>query len=68
LATKLKKFNISIGEIFQEYDADGNGRLSADEIKSAMRKHVQINLGESEVKLLKDFFVSKFRTPEIKST
>jgi len=33
-----------------------------------MKKHVQINLGESEVKLLKDFFVSKWRTPEIKST
>jgi Ca2+-binding EF-hand superfamily protein len=64
----MKKFNVNVGAMFQEYDTNNNGRLSAEEIKIAMKKHVQINLGDNEVKLLRDFFVSKYRTPEIKST
>jgi Ca2+-binding EF-hand superfamily protein len=37
LATKLRKFNKTIGKIFQEYDNNNNGKLSAEEIKHAMK-------------------------------
>jgi Ca2+-binding EF-hand superfamily protein len=36
----MKKFNVNVGAMFQEYDTNNNGRLSAEEIKIAMKKHV----------------------------
>lgn len=68
LATKLRKFNKTIGKIFQEYDNNNNGKLSAEEIKHAMKVCVQMNLGEHEVSLLRNYFTNKWRSPEINAS
>ena len=39
LATKAKRFNANIGGMFDKYDKDRNGRLSAEELRSALSKN-----------------------------
>ena len=37
LATKILKFNVNISQLFDKYDTNKNGRLSAEELSKALK-------------------------------
>ena len=49
LMTKIKKFNVKIPELFDRYDRNKNGRLSADELASALEKDMHITMEKEDV-------------------
>ena len=64
LVTKAKKFKVDIGELFDKYDTDKNQRLSAEELRNALKKN-NISLSNDDVLILKDYFYNKYQRHEI---
>jgi len=44
LATKIKLFGVNVSQLFDKYDTNGNGRLSAEELSRALKNDFNINL------------------------
>lgn len=65
LATKIKKFNVNVAELFEKYDKNQNRRLSAEELANALLKDMKIQLAEDEVAAIKEYFRSRHNTLEI---
>jgi hypothetical protein len=38
LATKINKFKVNVAQLFDKYDTNKNGRLSAEELARALKK------------------------------
>ena len=55
LATKIRKFNVNLNWLFDKYDTDKNGRLSAEELRDALAKNKLI-LSNDDVLILKEYF------------
>jgi len=64
LATKARRFNANIGDMFDRYDTDRNGRLSAEELRTALGKN-NIRMSDEDVQMLKEYFRNKRRTEQI---
>ena len=39
LVTKARRFNANLGDMFDRYDTNKNGRLSAEELRKALNKN-----------------------------
>lgn len=68
LATRCRNFNYNVAAVFDNYDRNKNGRLSAEELRDALQKDFSITLEQDEVKGITDFFVNKYKTKEITKT
>jgi Ca2+-binding EF-hand superfamily protein len=68
LATRCRNFNYNVAAVFDNYDRNKNGRLSAEELRDALQKDFSISLEQDEVKGITDFFVNKYKTKEISKT
>ena len=55
LATKARKFGVNLGVLFDKYDTDRNGRLSAEELRDALAKN-RLILSPDDVSVLKEYF------------
>lgn len=64
LATKVRKLKVDVGAIFDRYDNNRNFRLSAEELRDGLRSQ-GVQLQEEEVRVIRDFFVHKYRSNEI---
>lgn len=62
LATKIKKFNVNIGDLFEKADKDKNYHISAEEMATAIvdSSGGKIRLERVEVKLIDDYFQNRF--------
>jgi len=49
LQTKVKKFNVNVAMLFDAYDVNKNGKLSADEIAKALAKDSRMQMSDDEV-------------------
>ena len=65
LMTKIKKFNVKIPELFDRYDRNKNGRLSADELASALEKDMHITMEKEDVQAIADYFKNRHNSTEI---
>lgn len=59
LATKARKFNVDLGDLFARYDTDKNNRLSAEELRNALAKN-NLSLSPDDVNVLKEYFRNKY--------
>lgn len=64
LATKIKKFNVKPGELFEKYDTDKNNRLSAEELRDALARN-KLTISNEDVQVLKEYFQNKYRSNAI---
>ena len=64
MATKARRFNANLGEMFDRYDTNRNGRLSAEELRAALNKN-NIVMSDEDVQMLKEYFRNKRRTEQI---
>ena len=55
LQSEARRHNRNLGALFDKYDADGNGRLSAEELRDALGKN-GISLSQDDVRILKEHF------------
>jgi Ca2+-binding EF-hand superfamily protein len=60
MATKLRKFEINFGLVFDKFDSNKNNRLSANELADAIQIHQQTDLKDEEIEILRVFFKNKF--------
>ena len=44
LSTKIKKYNVNVAMLFEKYDKNKNGRLSARELANALYSDFKISL------------------------
>lgn len=51
--------------LFDRYDKNHNGRLSAEELRDALLKDYSIRLQEDELQVIKDYFINKYKSKEI---
>lgn len=65
LATKIKKFNVNVAQLFEKYDKNQNKRLSAEELAYALAKDLNIHLTDDETGAIKEYFKNKHNTLEI---
>ena len=65
LQTKINRFNVNMSALFDKYDKNRNGRLSAEELADALRQDMNIQLQEDEVAGVKEYFKNKYGTLEI---
>lgn len=66
LATKIKKFGVNISQLFDKYDLDKNGKLSAEELSKALKSDFNITLEKDEIQTIKDYFQAKHKSVEIR--
>ena len=66
LAFKILKFNVNMAKLFDTYDANKNGRLSAEELAKALLLDQKIQLSDDEIQVIKEYFKNKHNTLEIK--
>ena len=64
MATKAKRFGANLGEMFDKYDTNRNGRLSAEELRTALGKN-NIKMSDDDVMMLKEYFRNKNRSEQI---
>ena len=64
LVTKARRFNANISDMFDRYDTNRNGRLSAEELKTALNKN-NIAMSDEDVQMLKEYFRNKTRSEQI---
>ena len=64
LATKARKFNVNLVELFDRYDKDRNGRLSAEELRDGLNA-AKIKVCDEDLTLIKDYFRAKTRSEAI---
>lgn len=60
MATKLRKFGINFGLVFDKFDSSKNNRLSSTELADAIQIHLQTDLKDEEIEILRVFFKNKF--------
>lgn len=65
LITKIREFKINPAELFDRYDQNKNGTLSAEELAVAIKKDLKTQLSDEEVLIMKQYFVDKTRRVEI---
>lgn len=66
LSTKAKRFGANLSELFDRYDKNRNGRLSAEELRDALFNGGKgIKLSEEDIQMIKDYFRAKTRTEQI---
>ena len=65
LATKIKHFNVNVATLFDKYDKNKNGKLSAHELARALAVDQNIRLDPDEVQIIQEYFRNKFNSLEI---
>lgn len=67
LATKLKKFNYTISELFDNADSNNNFSIDAQELAAAVKRtsHNEIVLDHSEIKMIDDYFHNRFNKSQV---
>jgi len=67
LATKIKKFNVNIGDLFEKADRDKNYQISAQEMAEAISNSSggKIKLELVEIKLIDDYFLNRFNHKQL---
>ena len=60
LASKARKFNLNFGELFDRYDTNRNGLISAEELRDGLVK-AGIRMSEDDVAMIKEYFRVKTR-------
>jgi Ca2+-binding EF-hand superfamily protein len=66
LATKINKHNVNAAQLFEKYDLNKNGTLSADELARAFKNDMNIVLNDDEVLTIKEYFKNKYNSFEVK--
>ena len=66
LATKITKFNVNVAQLFDKYDQNKNGKLSAEELSKALQLDMNIKLTDDEVQSIKEYFINKHHSSEIR--
>ena len=66
LSTKIRAFNVNISQLFDKYDLNKNGKLSAEELAKALKNDFNISLVEEEIQTIKDYFKAKHKSLEIR--
>ncbi len=67
LATKIRKHGGNVGEIFSKIDKNRNGRVSAEELGSALNK-IGIKVLTDDLIVIKDYFRAKTQHEEVNKT
>mmetsp|Transcript_46373 Transcript_46373/g.61418 ORF Transcript_46373/g.61418 Transcript_46373/m.61418 type:complete len:136 (+) Transcript_46373:2589-2996(+) len=67
LASKARRFQLNLGELFDRYDKNRNGRLSVEELREALSK-AGIKIGQDDMAMIRDYFLAKTRTEQINKT
>ena len=67
LATKIRKHGGNVGEIFEKIDKNRNGRISAEELSSALNK-IGIKVLTDDIIVIKDYFRAKTQHAEVNKT
>ena len=67
LASKARKFQINLSELFDRYDKNKNGKLDVEELRSALRG-AQIAIGDDDAQMLREYFKAKTRSDQIKKS
>jgi len=67
LATKARKFNANLSLLFDKFDKNRNGRISAEELRSAMAG-AGITINDEDIMMIKDYFRAKTRSEQIGKT
>ena len=65
LATKIKVFGVNVSQLFDRYDTNGNGRLSAEELARAFKNDFNLSLQDDEIVTIKEYFKAKHKSTEI---
>ena len=65
LATKIKRFNVNLSDLFDRYDRNKNKSLSAEELATALEKDMRIVMQPDEVKAIKEYFKNRHNSSEI---
>ena len=65
LATKIKKFNVNLSQLFEKYNKNQNRRLSPDELASALQKDMKMTLADDEIGGIREYFKNKHNSTEI---
>ena len=64
LASKARAYNVNLTELFDRYDSNRNGRLSAEELQMALNKN-KIPTSEEDMLMMKDYFRNRLNQTEI---
>ena len=64
LASKARKFNLNFGELFDRYDTNRNGLISAEELRDGLVK-AGIRMSDDDVAMIKEYFRAKTRREQI---
>ena len=64
LASKARKFDINLGEMFDKYDKNRNGRLSVEELKDGLNR-AGIKIGDEDTSMIREYFRAKTRYEQI---
>ena len=67
MASKARKFQINLSELFDRYDKNKNGKLDVEELRSALRG-AQIAIGDDDAQMLREYFKAKTRSDQIKKS
>ena len=60
LASKARKFQINLGELFDKYDRNRNGRLSVEELRDGLNK-AGIRISDEDANMIREYFRAKTR-------
>jgi Ca2+-binding EF-hand superfamily protein len=62
LTTKLNKFKVNIGAMFDKVDKDRNYRISAEEFATSISESSggKIKLDAAEIKMMRDYFQNRY--------
>lgn len=61
----MRIFGVNISQLFDKYDANKNGRLSADELSKALKNDFNIHLQDDEILVIREYFQAKHKSAEI---
>ena len=65
LASKARRFQLNLNDLFDRYDKNHNGRLDVDELRAAL-KLAKINIDDDDMQILREYFRAKDRSGKIK--
>lgn len=65
LQSKVNAYGVNKAMLFDKYDENKNGKLSAEELADALKKDQKLILMDDEIQIFKEYFKQHYKTTEI---